>query len=73
MRLLTILLILGAITTLLGVGGLAYCILSANSLRKQSLDTEEMTRRLQRLIPINLASVFVCAIGLMMVVMGRLL
>ena len=63
----------GVAIVALGLGGLAYCILSANSLRKQSLDTEEMTRRLQRLIPINLASVFVCAIGLMMVVMGRLL
>ncbi len=63
----------GAIITLMGVAGLGYCIWKANSLRTSGLKGEDMTSQLQRLIPINLASVCVAGIGLAMVVVGKLL
>ena len=72
-RLLTRLIYIGAIVTLLGLGGFGYCIKSALGLRTAQLDETEMTAKLQQLVPINLGSVFVAAIGLMMVVVGILL
>jgi hypothetical protein len=69
----TWLIYIGAIVTLLGLGGLGYCIKSALGLRTAQLDETEMTAKLQQLVPINLGSVFVAAIGLMMVVVGILL
>lgn len=63
----------GAAVTLAGIGGLAYCIWKANRLRTSGLTGEPLARELQRLIPINIGSVFVSAIGLAMVVIGKLL
>ena len=63
----------GAIVTLLGLAGLAYCIFKANALRTSGLEGEDMTAALQRLIPINLASVSIAGIGLAMVVVGVIL
>lgn len=69
----TWLIYLGAIITLLGLSGLAYCIWKANGLRTSGLISDEMTAALQRLIPINLSSVSTAGIGLAMVVVGILL
>ncbi|MCO4824634.1 hypothetical protein OAC63_00610 [Amylibacter sp.] len=69
----TWLIYLGAIITLLGLAGLAYCIWKANGLRTSGLIGDDMTAALQRLIPINLASVSTAGIGLAMVVVGILL
>lgn len=69
----TWLIYLGAIVTLLGLAGLAYCIWKANGLRTSGLIGDDMTAALQRLIPINLASVSTAGIGLAMVVVGILL
>lgn len=69
----TWLIYLGAIVTLLGLAGLAYCIWKANGLRTSALIGDDMTAALQRLIPINLASVSTAGIGLAMVVVGILL
>ena len=63
----------GVFVTLLGLCGLVYCIWKANGLRNSSLEGEDMTAQLQRLIPINLASVSVAGIGLAIVVVGKLL
>ncbi|PLS21643.1 hypothetical protein [Neptunicoccus cionae] len=63
----------GIFVTLLGLCGLLYCIWKANGLRNSSLEGEDMTAQLQRLIPINLASVCVAGIGLALVVVSKLL
>ena len=63
----------GAMVTVLGLAGLGYCIWKANGLRTSGLEGADMTAALQRLIPINLASVSVAGIGLAMVVVGVLL
>ena len=64
---------LGALVTMIGLFGLGYCIWKANALRTSGLEGHDMTQALQRLIPINLASVSVAGIGLAMVVVGILL
>ena len=63
----------GVIVTLLGVCGLAYCIFRANQLRTSGMEGDPLAQELQKLIPINLASVFLGAIGLAMVLVGRLI
>ena len=63
----------GALVTLLGLVGLGYCIWRAGGLRTSGLEGADMTAQLQRLIPINLASVSVAGIGLAMVIVGILL
>ena len=63
----------GAGVAVLGLAGLAYCILTARKLRDSGLEGEPLVGQLQRLIPINLASVFVATIGLAMIVIGMLL
>lgn len=63
----------GVVVTLLGVAGLGYCIFRAFGLRRSGLEGEELAAELQKLIPINMGSVFVGAIGLGMVLIGRLL
>ncbi len=69
----TWLIIIGAIVTLLGIAGLGYCIKTAMSFRTKQMEDDEMTAQLQRLVPINLGSVCVAALGLMMVVVGLLI
>lgn len=63
----------GIFVTLLGLCGLLYCIWKANGLRNSSLEGEDMTAQLHRLIPINLASVSIAGMGLALVVVGKLL
>lgn len=69
----TWLIIIGAIVTLLGIAGLGYCIKTAMGFRTKQMEDDEMAAQLQRLVPINLGSVCVAALGLMMVVVGVLL
>lgn len=60
----------GAAVTLLGLGGLIWCIASVARARRAGLSEEALRARLQRIIARNLAALFVAAIGLMLVVMG---
>lgn len=64
---------IGALVTLLGLAGLLWCILLVRKARAQNLDDAAMKQRLQKVVAINLAALFVSAIGLMMVVMGIIL
>ena len=60
----------GALVTLLGIAGLLYVGVKVASARREGLDDTALRARIQKLLPVNLASLFVSAIGLMMVVMG---
>ncbi len=64
---------IGAAITVLGLLGLAWCILQAAKARQANLDDAEMKARLQRLIALNLASVGVAGLGLMCVIVGLFL
>lgn len=65
--------IAGVIVTLLGLGGLCYCILQAYKARKSGLEGEELAAHLQGLVAINLGALFLSAIGLLLVILGILL
>jgi hypothetical protein len=65
--------IAGALITVLGLFGLIYCIAKAFKARKSGLEGEELTTHLQGLVAVNLASFFLSAIGLALVVVGILL
>ena len=60
----------GTAVTLLGLGGLIYCIFSVARAKAAGLDDQALKARLQGLIAFNLGSLFVSALGLMMVVAG---
>ena len=64
---------IGAGVSLMGVGGLLYCILLVVKARRARLPDEEMRARLQRIVAMNMAALFLSFIGLMMVVVGILL
>lgn len=60
----------GAFVTLLGIAALVYVGAKVASARSENLDDEALRARIQRLLPVNLAALFISAIGLMMVVIG---
>ena len=61
---------IGAALTLLGLGGLVWCIVIAARARREGLDDAAMRARLQKVVALNLAALGVSAIGLMTVVLG---
>ena len=63
----------GAALTLVGLCGLAYCILRAARAKRAGLDDAAMRAELQRVVVINLAAVGLSALGLAAVVTGILL
>ena len=60
----------GSIITLLGLGGLVYCIVTVMRARRANLPADEMKARLQKVVAMNLGALAVSAIGLMIVIMG---
>ncbi|MDQ2091380.1 hypothetical protein [Marimonas arenosa] len=60
----------GALVTILGIAGLLYVGVKVSAAKRETGDDDELRSRIQRLLPINLAALFVSAIGLMMVVIG---
>lgn len=68
-----ILIWIGSGLTVLGVAGLAWCILQVVKAKRQGLDDEALRARLQSLVAVNLGALGVSAIGLMCVVAGLFL
>lgn len=61
----------GAAITLLGIAGLVLVGLKVTAAKRETAgDDAALRARIQRLLPLNLAALFVSAIGLMMVVIG---
>ena len=63
----------GTALTLIGIGGLGWCIRDAIRARRQETDDDALKTRLQRVVAMNLGALAVSALGLMAVVMGVLL
>lgn len=63
----------GALLTLLGLGGLGWCILQGFRIRRGQLSAEEIRRRLNGLIALNLGSVALAGLGLAVLVAGLVL
>ncbi len=66
-------LLIGVITTLLGLAGLIYCMVQAYRAKRTGLQGEALTNHLRRLVAVNLAAFFLSAIGLVIVLVAILL
>ena len=60
----------GAILTLLGLIGIIYSIVQVARAKRANLSDEDMRARLGKLLPINIAALFVSTLGLMTVIVG---
>lgn len=65
-----ILIWVGAAVSLVGVAGLAWCIILALRARNSGLPDDAMRQALQKVVIYNMAALGVSAIGLMLVVLG---
>lgn len=63
----------GAAVSLIGLGGLVYCIGQVWRARRAGMGEDEMRDLLKRVVPVNSCALFLSMIGLMMVVVGIVL
>ncbi len=61
---------IGAAISLVGLAGIIACVIAVARAKRQQLEDEAMRAKLQNVVVWNLGSLFVSAIGLMMVVVG---
>lgn len=63
----------GAAVSVAGLAGIVWCIIAVTRAKRAGLDDAALRARLQRVVAINLAALFVSVVGLMMVVIGVVL
>ena len=68
-----ILIWIGSILSLLGLVGLLWCIKTVLRAKKAAGSDEELRVSLQKVVPFNMAALFLSAIGLMLVILGIML
>ena len=68
-----ILIWIGSILSLLGLVGLLWCIKTVLRAKKAAVSDEELRMSLQKVVPFNMAALFLSAIGLMLVILGIIL
>ena len=68
-----ILIWIGSILSLLGLVGLLWCIKTVLRAKKAAVSDEELRISLQKVVPFNMAALFLSAIGLMLVILGIML
>ena len=68
-----ILIWIGSILSLLGLVGLLWCIKTILRAKKAAVSDEELRMSLQKVVPLNMAALFLSAIGLMLVILGIML
>ncbi len=68
-----ILIWIGSILSLLGLVGLLWCIKTVLRAKKAAVSDEELRMGLQKVVPFNMAALFLSAIGLMLVILGIML
>ena len=68
-----ILIWIGSILSLLGLVGLLWCIKTVLRAKKAAVSDEELRMSLQKVVPFNMAALFLSAIGLMLVILGIML
>ena len=64
---------MGSILSILGLFGLFWCIKTVLKAKKLATSDEELRISLQKAVPLNMASLFLSAIGLMLVILGIML
>lgn len=60
----------GTFISIVGLAGLMLSVVKVFKLRKQGLPDEEMRVAIQKVMPLNLGSLFLSVIGLMVVMLG---
>lgn len=60
----------GTVVVLLGLAGLIWCMIKVAAAKRENLDDAALRDRIAAILPVNLGSLFICAIGLMLVVVG---
>ncbi|MGI3168454.1 hypothetical protein ACRARG_04835 [Pseudooceanicola sp. C21-150M6] len=60
----------GAAVSLAGLAGLIWCILRVLGAKRAGLDDEALKAAVAKVVPWNMAALFLSVIGLMMVIMG---
>lgn len=60
----------GAAISLLGLGGLVWCIFAVMRAKRQAASDEELRKAVQQVMPVNLGALFLSVIGLMLVIVG---
>ena len=68
-----ILIWIGSILSILGLIGLLWCIKTVIKAKKLAASDEELRASLQKVVPLNMAALFLSAIGLMLVILGIML
>ncbi len=63
----------GAGLSLLGLAGLIWCIVRVARARRAGLSDEALRGEVARVLPMNMAALFLSVIGLMLVVVGVIL
>ncbi len=63
----------GAALTLAGLAMLVWCILRVARARRNARDDAELRASIQKIVPLNLAALFLSMTGLMLVVIGVIL
>ncbi len=64
---------IGSILSLLGLVGLFWCIKTVLLAKKAAVSDEELRMNLKKVVPFNMAALFLSAIGLMLVILGIML
>lgn len=68
-----ILIWIGSILSILGLIGLLWCIKTVIKAKKLANSDEELRTSLQKVVPLNMAALFLSATGLMLVILGIML
>lgn len=68
-----ILILIGSILSILGLVGLFWCIKTVLTAKKNATSDEQLRDSLQKIVPLNMAALFLSAIGLMLVILGIIL
>ena len=64
---------IGSILSIFGLVGLLWCIKTVLKAKKLAKSDDELRSSLQKAVPLNMASLFLSAIGLMLVILGIML
>jgi uncharacterized alpha/beta hydrolase family protein len=68
-----ILIWIGSILSILGLVGLFWCIKTVLTAKKNATSDQQLRDSLQKIVPLNMAALFLSAIGLMLVILGIIL
>ena len=68
-----ILIWIGSILSILGLVGLFWCIKTVLKAKKNATSYEQLRDSLQQIVPLNMAALFLSAIGLILVILGIIL